>query len=73
MMVRIVSGFSSRPTFVEELSLQEDLSVSDGDDIGWDVSRDVTSLGLNDREGSQGTTAHRIGHLGCSLKLGKAF
>merc|ERR1719431_2446745 len=55
-------------TFVEELSLQEDLSVSDGDDIGWDIGRHVTSLGLNDREGSQRTTTHGIGHLGSSLQ-----
>jgi hypothetical protein len=31
-------------TFVEELSLKEDLAVSDGDDIGGNVGRHVTSL-----------------------------
>jgi hypothetical protein len=31
-------------TFVEELSLEEDLAVSDGDDIGGNVGRHVTSL-----------------------------
>jgi hypothetical protein len=31
-------------TLVEELSLQEDLSVSDGNDVGWDVGGHVTGL-----------------------------
>ncbi len=31
-------------TFVEELSLKEDLAVSDGDDISGNVGRHVTSL-----------------------------
>ena len=33
-------------TLVEELSLQEDLTVSDGDDIGGDVGGHVTGLNL---------------------------
>merc|ERR1719361_588518 len=40
-------------TLVEQLSLQEDLSVSDRDDIGGDISRHITGLGLNNRQGSQ--------------------
>ena len=56
-------------TLVEELSLQEDLTVSDGDDISRDVGRYVTSLGLNDGQGSQGSTTLGVGHLSCSLKL----
>ena len=35
---------SRSDTLVEELSLQEDLSVSDGNDVGWDVSGHVTGL-----------------------------
>lgn len=31
-------------TLVEKLSLQENLAVCDGDDIGWDVRRYVSSL-----------------------------
>ena len=31
-------------TLVEQLGLQEDLSVSDGDDVGWDVGGHITSL-----------------------------
>merc|ERR1711953_35936 len=55
-------------TFVEQLSLQEDLSVSDGDDVGGDVGRHVTSLGLDNRESSEGAAAHSIAHLGSSLQ-----
>ena len=39
-------------TLVEQLGLQKDLSVSDGNDIGGDVGRHVTSLGLNNGKGS---------------------
>ena len=35
---------SRSDTLVEQLSLQENLSVSDGNYVGWDVSRHVTSL-----------------------------
>merc|ERR1712088_718229 len=55
-------------TLVEQLSLQEDLAVSDGDDIGGNVGGHVTSLGLNDGQGSQGATTHSVGHLGSTLK-----
>ena len=37
----------SQLTLVEELSLEEDLSVSDGDDIGGDIGGHVTSLNVN--------------------------
>merc|ERR1719464_349428 len=59
---------SGSDTLVEQLCLQEDLSVSDGNDIGGDVGRHVTSLGLNDRQGSEGATSHGVGHLGGTLK-----
>merc|ERR1719384_529714 len=55
-------------TLVEQLSLQEDLSVSDGDDIGGDVGGHVTGLGLNDGQGGEGATSHGVGHLGGTLK-----
>merc|ERR550519_3125849 len=51
-------------TFVEQLCLQEDLTVSDGDDIGGDVGGHVTSLGLDDGESSEGAAAHGVAHLG---------
>ena len=43
-------------TLVEQLSLQEDLAVGDGNDVGGNVSGHITTLGLNDGKGSQGTT-----------------
>merc|ERR1712088_551365 len=55
-------------TFVEQLGLQEDMAVSDGDDVGGNVGGHVTGLGLNDGQGSQGATAHGVGHLGSTLK-----
>jgi len=55
-------------TLVEELSLQEDLTVSNGDDVGWDVGGHITGLSLDDWEGGQRTGAHVVGHLGSSLQ-----
>merc|ERR1719167_98621 len=55
-------------TLVEELSLQEDLSVSDGDDVGGDVGGHITSLGLDDGQGGERATSHGVGHLGSTLK-----
>merc|ERR1719384_119770 len=55
-------------TLVEQLSLQEDLAVSDGNDVGGDVGGHVTSLGLDDGQGSEGATSHGVGHLGSTLK-----
>lgn len=44
------------------------LSISDGDDVGWNVSRHITSLSFNDRQGSQRATSKGIIHFGCSLQ-----
>jgi len=55
-------------TLVEELSLQEDLTISNGNNVGGNVSRDITTLGLNDGESSQGTGAELLRHLGGTLK-----
>ena len=52
----------------EKFVLQEDLSISNGDDVGWDVSGDITSLGLDDGESGEGTGTSGVGHLGCSLE-----
>jgi hypothetical protein len=35
---------------VEQVGLEVDLAVGDGDDVGRDVGRDVTGLGLDDRQ-----------------------
>ena len=55
-------------TLVEELSLQEDLTIGDGDDIGGDVGGHITSLGLNDGEGSEGARAVGVVHLSSTLE-----
>ena len=52
----------------EKFVLQEDLTVSDRDDVGWDVGGDITGLGLNDWEGSQGTGAEVVRDLGGTLQ-----
>jgi len=55
-------------TFVEQFSFQENLTVSNGNDVGWDVSGHITSLGFDDWEGSQGSSAHIVGHFGGSFE-----
>ena len=54
----------SRPdAFVEQLSLQEDLSIGDGDDICRDVSGHIAGLRLNYRQCCEGTTTEIVVHL----------
>ena len=53
---------------VEELRLQEDLAVRDGDDVGRDVGGHVAGLRLDDGQSRQRAAAHRVGHLGSPLK-----
>ena len=55
-------------TLMEQLSLEEDLAVRDGDDIGGDVSGHITGLGLNDGKGGQGAGTVGLVHLGCTLE-----
>merc|ERR1712079_532795 len=55
-------------TLVEQLGFQEDLSVSDGDDVGGDVGRHVSGLGLDDGKRGEGAAAHGVAHLGGSLQ-----
>merc|ERR1711972_108838 len=50
-------------TFVEQFSSQENLTVSNGNDVGWDISGDITGLGFNNWKGGQRTSAHFVGHL----------
>ena len=61
-----VNGWAD--TLVEELGLQENLSISDGNDVGWNVSGDITTLGLNNWEGGKGSTTVLVGHLGGTLE-----
>jgi hypothetical protein len=55
-------------TLVEELSLQEDLSVGDGNDVSGNVSGHITTLGLNDGQSGERTTTELVVHLGGTLK-----
>ena len=55
-------------TTEEELSLQEDLTVGDGNDVGRNVGRHITTLGLNDGQGGEGTTTELIVHLRSTLE-----
>ena len=64
----IVNTRAKNITFVEQLCLQEDLSVSDGDDVGGDVGRHVSGLGLDDGERGEGAATHGVAHLGGSLQ-----
>ena len=61
-----VNGWAD--TLMEKLSFQEDLTVSDGDHIGWDVGGHITGLSLNDWEGSEGASTVVLVHLGCALE-----
>jgi hypothetical protein len=55
-------------TLVEELGFQEDLAISDGNDVGGNVSGHITTLGLNDGQGSQRTSTVLVAHFGSALK-----
>jgi len=55
-------------TLEEELGFEEDLSVGNGDNVGGNVSRYITSLGLNDGEGGKRTTTEVLVHLGGTLE-----
>ena len=55
-------------TLMEELGLKEDLSISNGDDIGWDIGGHITGLGLNDWESSEGSSTVVLVQLSCALE-----
>lgn len=55
-------------TLVEQLGLQEDLAVGNGNDVGGNVGRHVTTLGLNDGQGSHGTATVLVVELGGTLQ-----
>jgi hypothetical protein len=61
-------GDSWTLTLVEEFRLQENLSISDGNNIGRNVSGHISGLGLNDWKGSQGTSSVSTVHLGGTLQ-----
>ncbi len=53
---------------VEEVRLQEDLAVGDGDDVRRDVRRNVAGLGLDDRQRRERTAATRVTELRGALQ-----
>mmetsp|Transcript_1347 Transcript_1347/g.3373 ORF Transcript_1347/g.3373 Transcript_1347/m.3373 type:complete len:351 (+) Transcript_1347:318-1370(+) len=55
-------------SLVEQLALQEDLSVRDGDHVGGDVGGHVTGLGLNDGERGEGPAPEVGVHLSSALQ-----
>jgi hypothetical protein len=55
-------------TGVEQRRLQEDLPVCDRDDVGRDVGRDVTCLGLDDRQRRQRAAAEVVVELDRALE-----
>src|ERR1700728_2107935 len=55
-------------TGVEQVGFEEDLSVSNGDHIGRNVSRHVARLRLDDRQRRQRTATQLLGHLRRALE-----
>jgi hypothetical protein len=55
-------------TTEEELSLQEDLTVSDGNNVSGNVGRHITTLSLNDGESGERSSTKLVAHLGSTLK-----
>ena len=53
---------------VEEVRLQKDLAVGDGDDVGRDIGRHVVRLRLDDRQRGQRAVAVLVVHLGGALE-----
>ena len=49
-------------------NFEANLSVCDRDDVGGDVGRHITGLGLDDGEGSEGAASEVVVHLGSSLQ-----
>jgi len=55
-------------TSVEKLGFEENLSVSDRNNVGRDISRDISSLGLDNGEGGEGASSVVLVHLGGSFE-----
>lgn len=54
-------------TLVEEFGFQENLAIGNGDDVGWNVGRHVTTLGFNDWESGERAALVLV------VELGRAF
>jgi hypothetical protein len=55
-------------TLVEELGLEEDLTVCDGNDVGRNVGGHITTLSLDNRQRSRGASTVGLVHLGGTLE-----
>jgi hypothetical protein len=55
-------------TLVEEFGLQENLAVGDGNNVGGNVRRHITTLGLDNGQSSKGTATVLIVQLGSTLE-----
>src|SRR4030095_5091521 len=53
---------------IEQVGLQVDLPIGDGNDVGRDVRRDVTELRLDDRQRGERATAQIVVELGRALQ-----
>ena len=53
---------------VEQVGLQEDLAIRDGDDVGRNVRGHVVRLGLDDRQTGHRAAAEVIGNLGATFE-----
>src|SRR5690625_345904 len=53
---------------VEQVGLQEDLAVSNGNNVGWNERRNVIRLGFNDRQCGQRTCTQIVGELRSTLQ-----
>ena len=55
-------------TLMEKIVLQEDLTISDRDDISGDIGGQITGLGLDDGESGEGAGTVRLVHLSRTLE-----
>src|SRR3954453_560090 len=53
---------------VEQVGLEEDLTVGDGDDVRRDVGRDVVPAGLDEGQAGHRAPAHLVAELGAALE-----
>src|SRR5690606_27566007 len=64
-------------TGIEQVGLEEDLAVGDGNDVGRDVRRHVTGLRFNDRQCGERATrledVHTVHHTVVFAQLGRAL
>merc|ERR1719343_733530 len=55
-------------TLVEEFGFQENLSIGNGNNVCGNVGGHISSLGLNNRKSSEGTSTKGTAHLGGTLQ-----